>query len=232
MDPPPVWGDMDYEMVKYISEQVPSGIVVQLHNNGEPLLYPNLGYVLDLLRNNIRCFDTNAKLLVEKAEEIIGNLETLTISVIENDEEGDEQYEIVRKFLDKKGPRKPFMVYRLLGKVDHPERWEALPGIVAKRILHSPRGSFNYQKAPAIPEIGICFDLLAHLAINRFGHVSVCVRFDPEGQLIIGDLNKYSLEKIWNGSIRKYYIDCHLQGHRDWLKGCDKCEYWGVPRGD
>jgi len=226
------WGDMDYGLFKRIAKDIPTSIVVQLHNNGEPLLYPHLGNVLDLLRNNIRCFDTNAKLLLEKADEIIGNMETLTISVIEGDEEGDEQYGIVREFVRRKGERRPKLVYRLLGRVDQPERWFSLPGIVARRILHSPQGSYDYEKRVTIPEIGICLDLLTHLAINRFGHVSVCVRFDPEGNLIIGDLNKNSLEEIWNGRMRKHYIDCHLQQHRDWFKGCNSCDYWGVPRED
>ena len=226
------WGDMDYELVKEIAKQVPKGIVVQLHNNGEPLLYRGLGRVLEDFKGNIRSFNTNGKLLLERADEIIGNLETLTVSVIQDDEEGDEQYEIVKRFLSKKGPRKPFMVYRLLGKVDHPERWASLPGVIARRVLHSPMGSYDYQKTPTIPEIGICLDLLTHLAINRFGHVSACVRFDPEGHLIIGDLNRDTLETIWNGKVRKHYIDCHLKGHRDWLKGCDRCEYFGIPRGE
>ncbi len=163
------WGDMPYEMVYEIAKQVPEGIVVQFHNNGEPLLYPFLGDILDLFRHHIRCFNTNAKLLMEKADEIIDNLETLTISVVEGDKEQEEQYEIIRRFLEKKGQRPPYPVYRLLGNIDHPERWEALEGVVARRILHSPQGSFSYQKPPTIPEIGICLDLLTHLAIE-FGN--------------------------------------------------------------
>lgn len=222
------WGDMPTGMVAEISRSVPEGIVIQFHNNGEPLLYPDLGWALSLFKNNIRCLDTNGKLLVERSEEIIGNMETLTISVIQDDPEGDEQYAIVSDFLRRKLNRKPLLIYRLLGRVDQPERWERLPGVIARRILHSPDGSRKYSKPVTVPEIGVCIDLLTHLAINRFGEVSVCVRFDPEKKGVIGDLRYQSLDKIWNGDVRKHYITTHLEGHRDTMFLCGGCDYWGI----
>jgi len=226
------YGDMTHDMVEEISDQVPDGIVVQFHNNGEPLLYPRLGEALSLFNKNIRCFDTNGKLLVEKADEVISNMETLTVSVIENDPEGDEQYERVCHFLEKRGVRKPALVYRLLGNVNKAERWGRLPGVIAKRILHSPDGSRCYTKPVTVPEIGVCLDLLTHLAIDRLGDVSVCVRFDPNKQGVIGNLNYHSLDSIWNCTMRKYFIDMHLEGYRNKLFLCSKCDYWGIPRGE
>ena len=128
------YGDMDFKLVGKIAEQLQNVIVVQLHNNGESLLYPRFGEAVRLFSNQIKCLDTNAKLIVEKAAEIIDNLDTLTISVFENDSEGDEQYELVKKFLDIKKNKKPYMVYRCLGDVEDIERWEYLDGVVAKRI--------------------------------------------------------------------------------------------------
>jgi len=226
------WGDMPYEMLEEIERQIPKGIVVQLHNNGEPLLYPRLGDALRLFAGRLRSFNTNAKLLLDRADEIIGNLETLVISVIQDDPEGDEQYDIVRKFVSGLHSRKPFMVYRLLGRVDHAERWGQLPGIVARRILHSPEGSRDYTRPVTVPEIGICLDLLHHLAIDRFGDVSVCVRFDPERKGVVGKLHGQTLEEIWNGPMRKYFIEEHLKGQRSSLFLCSKCDFYGVPRGD
>ncbi len=226
------WGDMPTEMVNEIATQVPEGIVTQFHNNGEPLLYPNLGVALSRFSKNIRCLDTNGKLLIKKADEIIGNLDTITISVIQDDIEGDEQYEIVKGFIRQKGVRKPNLIFRLLGRIDNSERWEKLPGIIARRILHDPEGSRNYEKNVTIPEIGICLDLLTHLSINRFGEVSVCVRFDPNKYGMVGDLKYHTLEEIWNGDMRKHFIRNHIEGHRDFLQLCSKCDYWGVPRGE
>lgn len=224
------YGDMDFDLVKSISEQLPEGIVVQLHNNGEPLLYPRFGEAVRLFQNQIKCIDTNGKLIVEKADEIIDNLDSLTISVFERDPEGDEQFEIVKRFLQIKGPRKPMMIYRCLGNVDT-SRWEAFDGIIATRILHNPLGSFKYSKNPTVPEIGICLEMLNHMAINRLGKVSICVRFDPKGLGIVGDATEESLIDIWNGEKRNQWKRLHVEGKRKDVPLCSYCDFWGVPTG-
>lgn len=225
------WGDMSHEMVHKIAVQVPRGTVVQLHNNGEPTLYPYLGWALFQFRHCFRQFNTNGKLLPEKGAEIIENLDVLTVSVIENDIEGDYQYDRVREFLAIKGDRRPSMVYRLLGKVDKPERWYAMPGLVCTRVLHAPGGSYDYEREVTKPEIGVCLDLLTHLAIDRFGNISVCVRFDPHGKLRLGNVNDISLYDAWNSDKRKKYIQHHIDQHREKCPGCAECHFLGVPRG-
>jgi radical SAM protein with 4Fe4S-binding SPASM domain len=168
---------------------------------------------------------------MEKAEEIIDNMEVLTISVIENDPEGDEQYELVKRFLGTKRDRKPRMVYRFLGNVAKRDRWAKLPGLFATRVLHSPGGSHDYYKEVTIPETGICLDLLTHLAIDRYGNISLCVRFDPEGKLRLGSINEISLMEAWHGEKRKAYLEEHVAGNRQALAGCGQCEFYGVPIG-
>jgi len=224
------YGDMDFNLVKKISKQLPSQIVVQLHNNGEPLLYPRFGEAAKLFRRQIRCLNTNGKLIVEKASEIINNLETMTISIFENDFDAEEQYKLVKDFLKIKGNNKPNLIYRCLGDVNL-ERWKKLPGIVVTRILHHPLGSFKYKKNPTIPETGICLDFLNHMAIDRLGRVSICVRFDPKGLGVIGDANKTSLDRIWNGQKRKEWLKYHVRGQRKKIPLCSYCEFWGVPTG-
>lgn len=224
--------DMDFKLVKKISKEVPENILVQFHNNGEPLLYPKLGEALKLFDKQIRCLDTNGKLLVEKRNEIIDNLETLTVSVIENDPEGDEQYETVKRFIAYKGEKRPRLIYRLLGEVTNKDRWNSLPGIVATRVLHSPMGSFEYKKKPTIPEHGICLELLTHLAIKANGDISLCVRFDPTKAGVLGNIRNQTLKEIWNGELRKKYLALHILGMRDRVPLCKNCEYWGVPLGN
>lgn len=225
------WGDMPTEMVQLIARQVPEGTVVQFHNNGEPTLYPYLGWAMFQFKHCIRQFNTNGKLLPEKAGEIIDNLDVLTISVIEKDIEGDYQYERVREFLDIKRDNRPSMVYRLLGNVENKQRWYGLPGKVVTRVLHSPNGSFNYSKVVTVPEIGLCLDLLTHLAIDRYGNISMCVRFDPNGKLRLGHVNELSLFDAWKHPKRLKYIQHHIDQERDKCPGCDRCDFWGVPRG-
>ena len=77
---------------------MPPNIVVQLHDNGESLLYQKFGDAVRLFDKQITNVVTNGRLLVEKADEIIDNLDTIAISVIENDPEADEQYEIIESF--------------------------------------------------------------------------------------------------------------------------------------
>ena len=217
------YGDMDFNLVKHIAQQVPTGTIVQFHNNGEPTLYPELWSALKLFGHCIRQFNTNGILLAEKAIDIIDNLDVLTISVIEDD---IAQKEIVSKFIDIKGGRNPRLVYRLLGDVD-PTYWEGLPGMIVTRTLHEPMGSFGYKKPVPIPEIGICLDLLSHLSIDRLGNVSPCVRFDPNSENIIGNVRLESLDTIWNGTMRTSLLQMHIDGHRNLVSFCNKCHFWG-----
>lgn len=223
------WGDMDFKLVEKISEQLPSNIIIQFHANGESLLYPEFGAAVRLFKNQIKCLDTNGKLLLEKADEVINVLDTLTISVIQDDPEGDEQYEIVKRFLDIKKDRKPFMVYRLLGDVENKDRWYNLQGVVATRVLHDPYGSFNYQKKVTIPEIGICLDLLSHLVIDRNGWTFSCVRFNPYQYNCLGNIRNLSLLEIWNSQLRLDLIKEHIKGDRSGSKLCASCEFYGCP---
>lgn len=225
------WGDMDLKTAQKIAKQVPRATLVQFHNNGDPLCYPYLGSALWVFRHCIRQFNTNGKLLMERAMWIVGNLEVLTVSVIPQDPEGDAQYEIVRKFLDRKGSAAPRMVYRLLGDVEKAGRWHDLPGMVVTRVLHSPEGSREYGKPVTLPETGICQEILTHLAIDRYGNISLCVRFDPKGELRLGNVNEISLQEAWNGEKRRRYLEHHIAGRRDLCPGCDKCDFWGIPRG-
>lgn len=225
------YGDMEIDIVKKIAKQLPPGIVCQFHSNGESLLHPNFGDMVGLFNKQIKCMNTNGKLIVSKHDKIIDNLDTLTISVVEKDFEGSEQLKLVREFLNIKKDRKPFMIYRLLGNIENRAEWEHLPGMIVNRILHSPMGSFKYTKEVTKPEIGICLDFLNHLTINRFGEVSMCVRFDPYKLGIIGDINSNKLVDIWNGSKRLEWLQHHIEGNRNKIPLCKTCEFWGIPRG-
>lgn len=223
------YGDMDFTLVESLARQVPQGVVVQFHRDGDALLYPRFGDAVSLFSNNIRNIVTNGKLLVEKSDEIIGNLETLSISIFENDEEAAEQKEIIREFLFLKKNKKPFVTLRLIGNVDN-EPYDEFNQLIIRRVLHSPMGSFHYVKrVPCIPEVGICWDFLGHPCVNVKGDVSICVRFDPSGLGVLGNLSKNSLEELWNGAQRKSWKSLHVAGKRKEVPLCSKCEYWGVP---
>jgi len=223
------YGDMDFDLLQKISVQIPAGIVVQFHRDGDALLYPKFGEAVSLFQGNIRNVVTNGKLLVKKAPEIIGNLETLSVSIFENDEESEEQREIVKEFLAIKGNQKPYVTLRLIGDVDQ-KPYEQFGLRFVRRVLHAPMGSFNYVKRqPTIPEIGICWDFLQHPCINHKGDLSICVRFDPEHKGVLGNLEEQSLEELWNGEKRRSWLARHVAGNREHIPLCSKCEYWGIP---
>lgn len=225
------YGDMDFPLLEKIAGEIPAGIVVQLHNNGEPLLYSRFGEAVRLFHRNIVNIVTNGKLLLEKFEEIVDNLDTLSVSVFENDEEAEEQYAILEKFFERKGTRKPFTSLRLIGNVDA-EPYRKFNALLIRRILHSPMGSFQYRKRnPTIPEIGICLDFLNHLAISKDGDVSICVRFDPKHLGVLGNIKECSLEDLWNSPLRLKWKKAHMEGRRKDIPLCSYCQFWGVPTG-
>ena len=224
-----VYGDMDFSLLETIAQQIPERIVVQLHRDGEALLYPRLGDALRLFPNNIRNIVSNGKLLMEKADEIINNIETLSISIFENDTDAKEQIEIIGRFLSMKGERKPYVTLRLIGAVDDAPYLKFNQRIV-RRVLHAPMGSFNYVKrTPTIPEIGICWDYLQHPCINYKGDFSICVRFDPERIGVLGNIKNETLNDMWYGKKRAEWTSLHVRGRRDEVPLCKQCEYWGVP---
>jgi radical SAM protein with 4Fe4S-binding SPASM domain len=224
------YGNMDFDLVEKIVSQLPPDIVVQLHNNGEPLLYPKFGDAVKLFKENgnITNIVTNGKLLVKKANEIIGNLDTLSVSIFESDPEAEEQYHLIKEFLKIKGDKKPFTSLRLIGNVDR-SRYEDMGALIITRTLHHPMGSFKYRRSPTIPEIGICLDFLNHLAINMDGEVSICVRYDPKRLGVLGNLKEQTLEEMWNGPLRGKWLELHKKGLRKEIPLCSYCEFWGVP---
>jgi radical SAM protein with 4Fe4S-binding SPASM domain len=228
------YGDMDFELVKKIAQELPSGVVVQLHNNGEALLYPIFKEAVLLFKDKgmITNIVTNGELIVKKADEIINNLDTMSISVFENDPEADEQYKLIVEFLKIKGDKPPFTSLRFVGRVDE-EKYKDIDILKIRRLLHSPRGSFDYKrKNPTIPEIGICLDFLNHLAIARNGDVSVCVRFDPHRELVLGNVKDNRLIDLWYSEKKMKMLELHVAGRRKDIPFCNRCHYWGVPTGE
>lgn len=227
------YGVMDFELVKKIAKQLPNGIIVQFHNSGEPLLYPKFKQAVDLFDKQIKCVDTNGKLLVEKADQIINTLDTITISTFQDDPEWEEQYNSLIEFLKIKSDKKPNVIIRVLGDIGEKrlKLYQDTGCLLVSRVLHSSAGSFEYKKTPCIPEWGFCQELISHLVIDVDGNVSLCIRYDEQGDLRIGNVNYEKLIDIWNSDKRKYYIQEHVKGNRN-LPGCERCQYFGVPRGD
>jgi hypothetical protein len=189
--------------------------------------------------------NTNGILLAEKADDLIGNIDTLTLSIIEKDEPGnvEQQRKNLAEFLKLKGDKRPNVVLRFLGNVER-RPWNFFNLLQATRVLHSCNGSFDYKQQVTIPEMGICLDVLTGIAIDRTGKVFPCVRFNPDGLSQIGDLNSASLDEVVNSieshhwqkgkHLRKRYVQLHVQGRRNEIDLCARgpCQYYGCPVGN
>ena len=225
------YGFMEWETLVKIPSQLPAMTLIAFHNNGEALLYPKFGKAVSLFKHCITYVVSNGSLLVEKAPEIISNLDIISISIIESEEPDIKEFqkEQIMKFLELKGTKSPQLNLRFVGDVDE-SYYDDVQVLKVRRTIHSPEGSRGYRKSPVIPEHGLCQDLLTGLAIDRYGDVSVCVRYDVGRELVLGNINHMSLNDIWNSQKRLYILNQHIKGKRDVLEYCGKkCEFFGVP---
>lgn len=224
------YGDAKMDLVLRVREQVAVGTVIQLHRDGEPLVYPYLKEALMSLSGHITNIITNGKKLVEKADEIIGFCDTLTVSAFRGDPDGPEQLEILREFLEIKGDRKPYTMVKWVGDGDAAP-YEVLGVRVIRRLIHLPSGDTKYaHHDPTVPEIGVCLDFLFHPSIDWKGNVYICNRLSADKDAMLGNIYEQTLDEMWASNKRKRWLSAHLRGRRDLASPlCHGCKFWGVP---
>lgn len=228
-------GEMPFALLCKIRDQLPKGMVVQLHRDGEPTHYSRLGAALLALSPFIVSIVTHGENLAEKAQEIIDRCTTVTVSVFKGDPDGGRQYVNIRDFLRVKGDRQPQLNIKIVG--DMTDEMESLYGTlgvpIIRRLLHVPQGNHKYfRRSPTIPEHGICADMLHHPSIDWRGRLFICNRLDVRDEGLLGDLNTQSLDELWNGEKRREWLDAHKRGRRDLAAPlCHNCTFWGVPSG-
>lgn len=224
------YGDMDFGLLRKIRDQLPTGIVVQFHRDGEPLMYHALGLALELFDDFITSLVTNGKQLLKKYDEIVDNCTTVTVSAFHGDPEGPAQLEILREFLARKGTGAPMVNVKLVGGMELPGYRElGIP--ILTRPLHVPEGDIRYaHRDPTIPEVGVCLDFLSHPSVDWRGGLYICNRLDPTKAGYLGDLNRTRLDTLWNGPDRRPWLEAHKRGHREEASPlCHDCKFWGVP---
>src|SRR3972149_5321637 len=152
------YGDMNQATLYKIARQVPSGIIVSFHRNGEPTAYPFLGQAIGLFRNNITSIVTHGLNLVKKADEIIDNCTTVIISRFESDPDRDDQLQILKEFIKIKGSSAPQVIVKYIGEFNE----EHLPGVnYMKPSPHAAELSTEITDLkPLIPETGVCLDII------------------------------------------------------------------------
>ena len=201
------------------------GSLIQFSKDGEPLLYEQLDEVAELCRKLTTNIVTNGNLLMERKDVLKDNFDTITVSVFEND---TNQFETVKRFVEYVGNSRPRVLIKFLGDYDNPE-YRKMGLKTLRRTLHAPEGDKGYKGGlPPIPEFGMCLDFLMKPSIDNQGMMYMCNRYDPEGLGIIGDCTENNLNEIWEGSIRRKYLELHKTGRREDIPLCQRCDFWGV----
>lgn len=229
-------GQMPVNLLLRISWQIPPGIVVQFHRDGEPTAYPKLGSALEMFSHCITSIVTHGENLAKRADEIIDNCDSVTVSAFQGDKDVKLQLASVKEFLRLKGDRRPRVNIKIVGAMQ-PERevmYGSLGVPIIRRIMHVPDGNYRYAKRnPVVPEHAICLDFLSHPAVDWRGRLFVCVRLDPSDKGLLGDLNTHTLDELWNSPLRQEWLRAHVAGRRDLASPlCQNCLYYGVPTGD
>ena len=228
---PIVYKPMPWALLLKIQQQIPVGVVVQFHRDGEPTAYPRLREALDLFNGHITSIVTHGENLVKKAEDIIGRCTTLTVSMFKGDPDGQMQFAIVKEFLALKGKDSPQVNIKVVGELPIDRDVYSLGVTVIRRVLHVPTGDTKYAKRdPTVPEIGICLDFLSHPSIDWKGDLYICNRLDSTDASLLGSLQTYTLDELWNGEKRRIWLEAHKIGRRDLAAPiCRDCKFWGVP---
>ena len=224
---------MDFELLWHIRSQLPKGIIVQFHRDGEPTACSYLGEALHLFFDFITSIVTHGENLIKKADEIINNCTSLTVSVFNGDADMECQLENIEKFLELKGDKPPMVNIKIVGSMP-PEREKVYASFgvpIIRRLLHVPDGNYRYaRRDPTVPEHGICLDFLHHPSVDWRGNFYICNRLDTAHLGLLGNLNESTLDELWNSPKRMEWLEAHKRGRRDQASPlCKKCLYYGVP---
>ena len=228
-------GEMSLAFIRKLIPQLPFGIVIQFHRDGEPTAYLKLGEVLKMFRYHLTSIVTHGENLMEKADDIINRCTTVTVSAFKGDPDADLQFNVLKEFLELKKKRPPMVNLKIVGEStpEMDERYGTLGIPIIRRLLHVPDGNYRYaRRNPTVPEHGMCMDFLSHPSIDWRGFLHVCNRLDTNDESLLGDLNEHSLEELWNGWKRMNWLDAHKQGQRDKAAPiCKTCIFYGVASG-
>ncbi|MBF0155754.1 MAG: SPASM domain-containing protein [Magnetococcales bacterium] len=222
-------GDMPLALVRKILGELSYPVEISFHKDGEPLLYP---YLADALRESSRFFThfcTNGLLLARRAERILGWVDLVTLSVVE---ESPEQVAAVRAFLDRLGSwagsgggKKT----RLNIKTFSPAM-EAYWRTIHPDVFLTPEHNWGDWKKPwggASAEeerLRQCPQLVDKMAVNYDGSVSACC-LDFRHQALIGDVRHQTIAEIWNGEPLAKLRGLIAEGRSRETAICGQCQF-------
>lgn len=232
-------GFMDFNLFKKIVNENPKLEFGLFFNWGEPLLHPQIHDILGYAKNRgIKTFITTNITLLNSEEKMTKflecNLERITISL----DGFEDSYTKIRKYDYKIIEKRLKQLIKLRNKLElktkidinmviMPETEKYVPRFFKKwknivdRIQIQPSISFTPIKRKSR-----CKEFWrGNLIVLWDGKVVPCC-VDYEGQMILGDANKESLNKIWNSPNAKQFRQMHNK--KIFPKVCQNCNEYST----
>lgn len=98
--------------------------------------------------------------------------------------------------------------------------YDSWSGAIKDEDLHAA----GLTPRPKPEKNGPCHRLLTTPVVLADGRVNACGCRDTEATLIIGDLNKNTLDEVLSGQPLRELLDAHAKG--DWPEACKRCTYY------
>ncbi len=243
-------GIMDLDLFKEIIEQVKFyGIsLVSIHGFGEPLLdkhffqrvrYAKARNVKKIATNTNASFlnDTNIKeLLISGLDEVYISFDAATKAAYNRIRPGldfDQVESNIRKIVQAKKAKKLKSPKIILSFVECPEnqsevglylkKWRSLVDEISISYLVNWGGKFSGSNLlKDSPRRDPCRFLWTDMAISWDGKVSICC-YDYENEVILGDLTKDDLKKVWKSETLKNFRRLHLESKFNQIAICKNC---------
>lgn len=243
-------GDIDMAIIKKIAQESAEssfkGIEFSLHKMGEPLLNKDIWEIIETLKslnkNSVISLATNGVLLRDNAKRIIDcKVGIVKVSVssayLQLDNKAESEIKRIEEgitlLLSKRKNNTPRIIVQLVkthrtkDEVDvFKKKWSKYPVTISISFEENWNGAF--ANVHILPECNYakkrypCFYLWLCPQINADGTVSACST-DWNKSLLIGDLKRNSMAKIWQGKEINNLRTSHLKGE---YRGCEKCNSW------
>lgn len=215
-----------------------SGRIVY-HVNNDPLIFPQLPDFVEYARQNlpnawIHILTNGKTLTLRKAESLLrAGINELSINYY-NDDFSAELPKTIQNIRDELLPKfyKPEQIRPRHGPRDYGSKDIFTFNVFRRKateILTSRAGTSPNKKEKSKSPRGFCEYPFTQFNITADGRVSKCCAdfyfSDP-----MGNVNERSVIDIWTGEKFNNVRRSLLQGNRDAIESCKKCDFYGVQK--
>ena len=211
----PLLDPLLFERIKYAKSK---GIKVMFYSNGCLLTGKKINLLLDSGLDSVNfSFDGATKETYEKIR-VGANFEKTKNNIIQLINERN-----------RRGFKKPSVVVYLVAQKDNYQElskfksfWKEFADGVSVGLVDTRRregllpGELKSKKSRRIYP---CRSIFQHMVVLSNGKVALCC-IDSDGSVVLGDLNKQTINEVWNSNKIKKIRELHLSGQGDKIKLC------------